>query len=173
MPIFQTKQESLVDDIFFPFPIDDGVSRCLAATTRQQSRDNHIDQPYHPDIDGQTHTHEYNTRAKVKADNVAQGGGQKKMSIRGSEKKAERNGGGLSCAPAELHKKQCDDLDIGPEVCSASVATRHYWNYWDMLQIENGILMRHFVIGIILVIICIFWSHKQCIKRFCNMSIIP
>ena len=72
-------------------------------------------------------------------------------------KRAERNAGSLSHSPAELHKKQLDDHDIGPalkwkesgnrpfdlEISSASAATRHYWNYWDMLQIENGILMRH------------------------------
>ena len=62
---FQTNQESLVDDLVLPFPLDDGVSRCLAPTTRNQSRDNHIDGPYHLDIDGQTHTHGYNTRAKL------------------------------------------------------------------------------------------------------------
>ena len=73
-------------------------------------------------------------------------------------KKAERNAGGLLHTPAELHKKQHDDPDIGPvlkwkesgnrplgpEVCSVSAATRHYLNFWDMLQIENGILMRCF-----------------------------
>ena len=67
--------------------------------------------------------------------------------------------GGLSHTPAELHKKQLDDLDIssvlkwkesgnqpfGQEVCSASAATRHYWNCWDLLQVENGVLMRRFV----------------------------
>ena len=72
---FQTSQESLMDDLVLPFPLDDGVSKCLAATTKQQSRDNHIDGPCHRDIDGQTHTHGYNTRPKGKADNVAQGGG--------------------------------------------------------------------------------------------------
>ena len=155
---FQTNQESLVDDPVLLFPLDDGVSRCLAAIPNQQSRDNHMDGPYHPEFDGQTHTHVYNTRSRGKADNIAQGGGPHKKPSRGSVKKAERNAGGLSHTPAELHKKQLDDPDIGqvlkwkesgnrpfgPEVCSASAATRHCWNYWDMLQIENGSLMRHF-----------------------------
>ena len=66
---------------------------------------------------------------------------------------------GLSHTPAELHKKQLDDTDIssvlkwkesgnrpfGQEVCLASAATRHYWNCWDLLQVENGVLMRRFV----------------------------
>ena len=66
-------------------------------------------------------------------------------------KKTERNAGGLSHTPAELYKKQLHDPDIGlllqwiesgtrpfgPEVCTASAATRHYCKSWNMLQIEN------------------------------------
>ena len=65
----------------------------------------------------------------------------------------------MSHTPAELRKKQLDDPDIssvlkwkesgnqpfGQEVCSPSAATRHYWNCWDLLQVENGVLMRRFV----------------------------
>ena len=74
-------------------------------------------------------------------------------------KKVEQDAGGLSHTPAELRKKQLDDPDIssvlkwkesgnwpfGQEVCLASAATRHYWNCWDLLQVENGVLMRRFV----------------------------
>ena len=74
-------------------------------------------------------------------------------------KKVEQDAGGLSHTPAELCKKQFDDPDIssvlkwkesgnqpfGQEVCSAGAATRHYWNCWDLLQVENGVLMRRFV----------------------------
>ena len=65
----------------------------------------------------------------------------------------------MSHTPAELCKKQLDDPDIssvlkwkesgnrpfGQEVCSASAATRHYWNCLDLLQVEDGVLMRRFV----------------------------
>ena len=117
-----------------------------------------MDGSYHLDFDGETNTHGYNTRSRGKAYNVTQGDGPHKKPSRGSVKRAERNVCGLSHTPAELHKKQLDDLDIGPllkwkesgnrpfdpEVCSASAASRHDWNYWGMLQIENDILMRHF-----------------------------
>ena len=53
---FQTNQKSLVNDLVHPFPLDDCISRHLTATTRQQGRDNHIEGPYHLDIDGHTHT---------------------------------------------------------------------------------------------------------------------
>ena len=52
----QTDQWSLVDDLILPFPLNDGLSRDLAATARQKGR---IDP-----VDGQTHTHGYNTRSK-------------------------------------------------------------------------------------------------------------
>ena len=45
----------------------------------------------------------------------------------------------------ELKWKESGNRPFSPEVCSTSATTRHYWIYWDMLQIENGILMRHFV----------------------------
>ena len=71
----------------------------------------------------------------------------------------EQNAGGLSYTPTELQKRQLGDADIGPvlpwkesgnrpfgqEICSASAATRHYWNYRDLLEVENGVLMRCFV----------------------------
>ena len=34
---------------------------------------------------------------------------------------------------------------LGKEACLVSAATRHYWNCWDLLQVENGVLMRRFV----------------------------
>ena len=79
-----------------------------------QSRDNQIGGPFHHDIDGKTHTHGYNTRAKGKANNVAQGGGLQQNPSRSSVKKAERNAAGLSHTPAELCKKQHDNPDICP-----------------------------------------------------------
>ena len=68
-------------------------------------------------------------------------------------------GWSLSLSPAVLHKKQLDDPDIGPilgwkesgqrpfgpKVCASSPATRHYWNCWDILQIQDGLLMHHFM----------------------------
>ena len=58
-----------------------------------------------------------------------------------------------------LRKKQQDDPDIGPimrwmkkgkrpygaEVCASSPATRNYWNCWDCLQLNNGILYRRYL----------------------------
>ena len=102
---FQTNQESLMDDLVLLFPLHDWVSRHFTATTRQQSRDNHIDGPYHHDIDGHTHTHGYNTRSKGNANNVAQGDGPQEKPSRGPEKKAERIAGGLSHTPVEVCKK--------------------------------------------------------------------
>ena len=80
----------------------------------------------------------------------------------------EQNAGVLSYTPTELHKRQIGHADIGPvlqwkesgnrpfeqEICSASAATRHYWNYWDLLEVENGLLMRHFVRVMLWVITC-------------------
>ena len=68
-------------------------------------------------------------------------------------------GWSLSLSPAVLCKKQLEDPDIGPilgwkesgqrpfgpEVWSSSPATRHYWNCWDILQIQDGMLMCHFM----------------------------
>ena len=79
---------------------------------------------------------------------------------RGLPKKPQAQvGWSLSLSPAVLHKKQLDDPDIGPilgwkesgqrplvpEVCASSPATRHYWNCWDILQIQDGMLMHHFM----------------------------
>ncbi len=59
----------------------------------------------------------------------------------------------------ELRNLQAEDPDIGPiiqwksasenrprgpEVCSSSQATRHYWNYWRSLVIRDGLLCRLF-----------------------------
>ena len=88
-----------------------------------------------------------------------QGGGLEEKPNRVASKKVDRNAGGLSNTPMELCKKQFDDPDIGPvlqwkesgtrpfglEVCATSVEIRHYWNFWDRLQIENGVLMRLFI----------------------------
>ena len=68
----------------------------------------------------------------------------------------ERNVGSLSLMPAELSKRELDDPDIvlilqwvqsgtrpfGPEVCTAIVATRDYWNTWYLQLVENDDLMR-------------------------------
>ena len=65
------------------------------------------------------------------------------------QKKTERNASCVSHTPVELHKKWFDDPDrgpvlqwkesgtrpFGPDICTASAATRYYWNSWDMLQI--------------------------------------
>ena len=81
-------------------------------------------------------------------------------SARGLSKKPKAQiGWSLSLNPAVLHQKQLDDPDIGPvlewkesgqrpfgqEVCASSPATRHYWNCWDLLQIQDGMLMRCFM----------------------------
>ena len=58
----------------------------------------------------------------------------------------------------QLRKKQKADPDIeplfkwmesgqrphGPEVCSSSAATRHYWQNWDSLEVHDGLLFRKF-----------------------------
>ena len=79
---------------------------------------------------------------------------------RGLSKKPKAQVGlGLSLNPAVLCQKQLDDPDIGPvlkwkesgwrpfgpEVCASSPATRHYWNCWDLLQIQDGMLMHQFM----------------------------
>ena len=64
--------------------------------------------------DGKTHTHWYNTQSQIKMGNDKQGGDPKKRSSGGALKQMERNAGGLSLMPAELHKRQLDDPDIGP-----------------------------------------------------------
>ena len=84
---------------------------------------------------------------------------QTKFGRRISKKPKAQVGWSLSLSPAVLHKKQLDDPDIGrllrwkesgqrpfgPEVCASSPATRHYWNCWELLQIQDGMLMCHFV----------------------------
>ena len=76
-----------------------------------------------------------------------------------SRKPKAQVGWSLSLNPAVLHQKQLDDQDIGPvlewkesgqrpfgpEVCASSPATRHYWNCWDLLQIQDGMLMCCFM----------------------------
>jgi hypothetical protein len=60
--------------------------------------------------------------------------------------------------PGGLRKKQLNDSNIepvlkwvehgkrpyGPVVCSSSLATRHYWNSWERLQVVDGVLHRRF-----------------------------
>ena len=78
---------------------------------------------------------------------------------RGSKESKAQVGWGLSLNPAVLCKKQLNEPDIGPvlkciesvqrpfgpNVCASSPATRHYWNCWTLLQIQDGMLMCHFV----------------------------
>ena len=80
-------------------------------------------------------------------------------SDRGSKESKAQVGWGLSLNPAVLCKKQLNEPDIGPvlkciesgqrlfgpKVCASSPATRHYWNCWTLLQIQDGMLMCHFV----------------------------
>ena len=65
----------------------------------------------------------------------------------------------LSLSLAILCKRQLDDPDIGPilgckesdqrpfgpEVCASGPEFRHYWNCWDLLHIQDCMLMCHFV----------------------------
>ena len=157
---FQTDQGSPLDDFVLLFPLDDGVSRHLATTARQQSRVDPLDgqNPIDP-VYWQTHTHWYNTRFKSKVENVMQEGDLLGKSHRVAIKKFDRYASGLSHTPTGLLKKSLADPDTGPilqwkesvtrpiapEVCTASAATRHYQNPWDMLQIKNGVSMRCFV----------------------------
>ena len=53
-------------------------------------------------VDGQTHTHRYNTRSKSKAKNVTQGGDLQEKPSRVASKKLDRNAGGLSHTPVGL-----------------------------------------------------------------------
>ena len=78
---------------------------------------------------------------------------------RGSKESKSQVGWGLSLNQIVLHKKQLEDPDIGPklkckesgqrscgpEVCALSPTTRHLWNCWALLQIQDGMLMCHFV----------------------------
>ena len=41
--------------------------------------------------------------------------------------------------------KEYGQRPFGPKVCTSSPVTRHYWNCWALLQIQNGMLMCHFV----------------------------
>ena len=84
---------------------------------------------------------------------------QTKSGIGLSKKPNAQVGWSLSLNPAVLCNKQRDDPDIGavlewkesglrpfgPEVCASSPATRHYWNCWDLLQIQDGMLMHCFM----------------------------
>ena len=63
--------------------------------------------------DGKTHTHGYNTWSQSKMGNDKQGGDPKKKPSGGASKQIERNAGGMSLMPAELHKRQLDETDIG------------------------------------------------------------
>ena len=80
-------------------------------------------------------------------------------SDRGSKESKAQVGWGLSINPAVLYKKQLEDPDIGPvlkwkelgqrpfgpKVCASNPVTKHYWNCWALLQIQDGMLMHHFV----------------------------
>ena len=101
----QTDQGFLVDDLVLPFPLDDGISRHIAATARQKCR---VDP-----VDGQTHTHGYNTKSKSKAKMLHNDDDLQEKPSRVASKKMERNTGDLFNTPVELHKKQLDDSDIG------------------------------------------------------------
>ena len=97
---FQTNLGSLVSDLVLPFQLNCGVSRCLAATAKQKSMIDPVDgQPPTDPVDGQTHTHGYNTRSKIKAENVMQGDDLQEKPSRVASKKIERNAGGLSHTP--------------------------------------------------------------------------
>ena len=99
-------------------------------------------------------------------------------------KKMERNDGGLSHTPVELCKNQLDHPDIGPvlqwkesgprpfgpDICTASATTRHYWNFWDMLQIENVAFMRHVIRKMLQGTICNFLYQEQYAQRFATLS---
>ena len=78
---------------------------------------------------------------------------------RGSKESKVQVGWGLSLNPTVLFKKQLEDPDVGPilkqkesgqrplgpKVCASSPVTRHYWNWWAILQIQDGMWMCHFV----------------------------
>ena len=77
----------------------------------------------------------------------------------GSKESKAQVSWGLSLNPTVSCKKQLDDPDIGPilkwkesgqrsfipKVYDSNPATRHYWNCWALLQIQDGTLMCHFV----------------------------
>ena len=44
-----------------------------------------------------------------------------------------------------LKWKETGTRPSGPEVCSASSESRHYWNYWSTLEIHDGLLFKRFV----------------------------
>ena len=109
-------------------------------------------------------------------------------SDRGLSKKPKAQvGWSLSLNPAVLCKKQLDDPDIGPvlewkesgqrpfgpEVCASSPATRHYWNCWDLLQIQDGMLMCRFMRSDATGNHMQFIVPRSCIMKFCTTFMIP
>ena len=72
---------------------------------------------------------------------------------RGSEKISY-----LGRSAIELRNLQLQDVDLGriltwkesgprpygPDVCSSSPETRHYWNYWNSLEVIDGLLFKRF-----------------------------
>ncbi len=43
-----------------------------------------------------------------------------------------------------LKWKETGKRPFGPDICSTSPETRHYWNYWDSLEVKDGLLFKHF-----------------------------
>ena len=104
-----------MDNLVFPFPLDDGVTRHLAATARQKGSVNlgAGQSPIDP-ADGPNPTHEYNTSLKRKVQNVTQVGDLQERTSRVVSKKTDTNAGGMSHTPAYMCKKQPNNPDIGP-----------------------------------------------------------
>ena len=77
---------------------------------------------------------------------------------KGNEKSCGNQDFTLPDSTTELRRKQLNDPDLGPVlrwvesgkrpfgsvVCSASPTTRHYWNFWDSLEIHDGVLFRRY-----------------------------
>ena len=105
-----------------------------------------------------------------------------------SKKPKAQVGWSLSLSTAVLCKKKLDDQDIGPqlrwkesgqrpfgpEVCTSSPAIRDYWNCWELLQLQDGILMHCFFWDMMQqVIICSSLYLGHCIMKFCTTFTIP
>ena len=57
-----------------------------------------------------------------------------------------------------LEWKKSGSRPYGPVVCGSSPATRHYWNLWDSLVMQDGILMREF-------------TKKDCITKYLQLLV--
>ena len=87
----------------------------------------------------------------------------------------------------EQCRTQLDDLEIGLilqyvefgtspfglEVSTSTVATRYYWNTWDLLWVKTVVLMRCFMRHDAREYLCYCYSWEQYIQRSCNMCVIP